>query len=78
MDEALPVILETGSYESVRKRPLNESSDPSIMLNSYDFEKLMYLFYLEQYNALKFGKSEKLRDCAMSHCNAFGVVILFM
>ena len=46
------------------------------MLNSYDCEKVVYLFYLKKYNALKFGKSEELRDRAMSHCNAFGDVVL--
>ena len=52
------------------------SAYPLLLLNSYDGEKVVYLFYLKQYEALKFGKSEQLRDRAMSHCNAFGDVTL--
>ena len=44
----------------------------SELFNSYDGKKVVYLFFLEQYTALKFGRSEELRDRAMSHCNTYG------
>ena len=101
VDEVLPMILETGSYDSSSlTRQINELKEKvhqieeenqnlkltvcdnnktdevnelsPIMLNSYDGEKVVYLFCLKEYNALKFGRSEDLRERAMSHCNAYG------
>ena len=46
-------------------------SFPSIALNAFDGKKVVYLFYLKHYNALKFGRSEDLRERAQDHYNSY-------
>ena len=66
-----PILSEDSSQVENENTIVDTSSFPAIALNAFDGEKVVYLFYLKHYNALKFGRSEDLRDRAQDHYNSF-------
>ena len=68
---AKPPMMAIESDENI-----NESIDlsrfPQIPIKSYDNTKVIYLFYLRRYQALKFGISNDLHTRAQRHYRAFG------
>ena len=66
-----PILSEDSSQVENENTIVDTSSFPAIALNAFDGEKVVYLFYLKHYNALKFGRSEDLRDRAQDHYNSY-------